>query len=106
MATTPPAAAPDPPSGAAPRTGDPAAPKPTADPEYPRDLAGPPVTVTGTVTVEYGCVILDNGVQRWALLGDQAERVREGSRVTVRGRRTKAPAGCRVYGGLDVISVS
>jgi hypothetical protein len=77
-----------------------------ADPEYPRDLVGPPMTITGTVTTAGGCTILDTGSQRWALLGDQNRRLRDGSRVTVRGRPAAAPAGCRANGALQVISVA
>jgi hypothetical protein len=76
------------------------------DPENPRDLAGASVTVTGTVVTADGCPVLDTGSQRWALLGDQAKRVRDGSRVTVRGRPAAAPHGCGADHALDVSRVS
>src|SRR3981189_1844425 len=60
MATTP-AAEPTPPAAPSPRTGARGAPNPPApqgaDPEHPRDLVGPPMTITGTVTTAGGCTI-------------------------------------------------
>jgi hypothetical protein len=79
---------------------------PGAGPEQPRDLVGPPMTVTGAVTVADGCVVLDTGSKRWALLGDRAGQLRDGHRVTVRGRPEAVPAGCRADSGLRVILVS
>jgi hypothetical protein len=64
------------------------------------------MTVTGTVTTASGCTILDTGSRRWALLGDESRRLRQGSRVTVRGRPEAAPAGCPADGALQIILVS
>jgi hypothetical protein len=93
-----------------PPAGDPGAPRPPAshgaDPEQPRDLVGAPVTVTGTVTIVDGCTVLDAGSRRWALLGEPAKGLRQGNRVTVRGRAEAAPAGCHADAALQVILVS
>jgi hypothetical protein len=108
--TTPPAGEPTPPTAPSPRTGDPPVPNPPAtqgaDPEYPRDLLGAPMTITGTVTTAGGCAVLDTGSRRWALLGEQTGRLRDGSRVTVRGRPGAVPAGCHADGALRIILVS
>jgi hypothetical protein len=64
------------------------------------------MTIAGTVTTAGGCTVLDTGSQRWALLGDQTRRLRDGSRVSVRGRPVAAPAGCRANGALRIILVS
>ena len=66
----------------------------SADPENPRDLAGAPVVLTGTVRREGGCVILDVGSRRWVLTGAAARKLVDGQQVTVRGRPVTVPAGC------------
>jgi hypothetical protein len=89
-----------------PRTGDRSTPTPPAtagaDPEQPRDLVGPPITIAGTVRIVGGCTLLDTGSQRWALLGAEATQLRGGSRVTVRGRLARVPAGCQADRALEV----
>ncbi|NJC67771.1 hypothetical protein HC028_25180 [Planosporangium flavigriseum] len=94
------------PSVSASEGSTPMASAPSADPQQPMDLAGGPTTLTGTVSTAGGCAILDTGAQRWALLGDKAGQLRDGSRVTVRGRPGAVPAGCGVDRALQVVLVS
>jgi hypothetical protein len=78
---------------------------PSSDPDMPRDLVGPPVTLTGTVHIEAGCVTLKVKGQRWALLGRAAQALTDGRTATVRGRPTRLPAGCEADQALNVRSV-
>ncbi|WP_412538471.1 hypothetical protein R8Z50_21765 [Longispora sp. K20-0274] len=73
----------------------------TGDPQI-VDPVGPPRTLTGTVASVAGCRVLDTAAGRWALLGTPAEGLRDGERVTVRGRPAKVPAGCGVEHALTV----
>ncbi|MBG6135779.1 hypothetical protein [Longispora fulva] len=80
---------------------NPPADQPTGDPQL-VDPVGPPRTLTGTVSSIAGCRVLDADSGRWALLGASAGELRDGDRVTVRGRPAKIPAGCMVDHALTV----
>jgi hypothetical protein len=67
---------------------------------------GAPFTITGTVHTAGSCVLLDDGTRRWALLGPAAMKLHAGDRLTVRGRRASAPAGCDATMALTVLSTS
>lgn len=75
------------------------------DPENPRDQVGAPIVLTGTVSRQDNCVILDTGTRRWALLGTKAATLTDGQRTRVRGRPAAVPSGCNAAFGLAVRSV-
>jgi hypothetical protein len=71
----------------------------------PRDLVGPPVTLTGTVHVETGCIMLDVQGRRWALYGRAAESLSDGRTATVRGRPMRLPPDCDADQALDIRTI-
>lgn len=81
---------------------------PPTDPDMPRDLVGPPVTLTGTVHVEAGCVVLEVNGRRWALFGRAAQALSDshGRTATVRGRPMRLPPGCDADQAIEVRTAS
>jgi hypothetical protein len=75
------------------------------DPENPHDPRGAPMTLSGTVHVTAGCVMLDAGTARWLLTGRIAATLQDGSTVTVQGRPAAVPAGCTAEHALDVQTI-
>jgi hypothetical protein len=72
----------------------------------PRDLVGPPVTLTGTVHVGTGCIVLDVRGRRWALFGRAVQALTDGRTATVHGRPIRLPSGCDADQALDVRTIS
>lgn len=52
------------------------------------------MVLSGTISRGHGCVIIDAGGRRWALVGAAAATLIDGQQVTVRGRPVEVPAGC------------
>jgi hypothetical protein len=75
------------------------------DPQQGRDLVGPPVILTGVVSVRSTCTVLIVQGRRWALLGEPARALVDGGQVTVRGRPARVPAGCAADFALTVRTV-
>jgi hypothetical protein len=66
----------------------------TTGPDNPRDLVGAPVVLTGVISHDNACVLLDTGDRRWALTGTAVSGLAVGQHVTVRGRPVAVPVGC------------
>jgi hypothetical protein len=63
---------------------------------------GPPVILTGVVSVRGTCTVLVLQGRRWALSGEPANALVDGQQVTVRGRPAKVPVGCDADFALTV----
>jgi hypothetical protein len=74
------------------------------DPQQGRDLVGPPVILTGVVSVGGTCTVLIVRGRRWALVGQPAHALVDGRHVTVRGRPARVPPGCAADFALTVRS--
>jgi hypothetical protein len=59
-------------------------------------------TVTGIVERTSGCTVLVVGTQRWALIGDLADSLNAGSRMTVTGYLTHQPPSCTTEAGSGI----
>jgi hypothetical protein len=75
------------------------------DPQQGRDLVGPPVILTGVVSVRGTCTVLIVQGRRWALVGQPAHALVDGRHVTVRGRPARVPLGCAADFALTVRGV-